>query len=92
MTPGESVGVALTWTIDHHSPEPLTNRLLWEVSLYDASGHEVRRIAGMAHDWAQTADGDVVTSWITASTTPDFGDGVYQVHVDRLDPQTGDRG
>jgi hypothetical protein len=91
VTPGESVGLALTWTLDHHSSEPLTNRLLWEVSLYDASAQEVRRIAGMPHDWAQLAEGELVTSWITASTTPDFGEGVYQVHVDRLDPQTRER-
>jgi hypothetical protein len=45
----------------------------------------------MPHDWAQLAEGELVTSWITASTTPDFGEGVYQVHVDRLDPQTRER-
>jgi hypothetical protein len=88
VSPGESVGLALMWTLDHHSPEPLTNRLLWEVSLYDPSAHEIRRIAGMSHDWAELVDGKVVLSWITASTTPDFKDGVYQVHVDRIDPQT----
>jgi hypothetical protein len=88
VTPGESVGLALSWTVDHHSAEPLTTRLLWEVSLYDPSGHEVRRVAGMAHEWAQLPDGEVVTSWITASTTPDFADGVYLVHVNRLDPQS----
>jgi hypothetical protein len=87
-TPGESVGLALTWTVDHHSPQPLTNRLLWEMSVHNPAGHEVRRVAGLAHDWAQLADGDVVVSWITVATPPDAADGVYQVRVDRLDPVT----
>jgi hypothetical protein len=88
LSPGESVGLALTWTVDHHSPQPLTPRVVWEMSLYDPSGREVRRVAGLAHDWAQLADGDVVVSWITASTEREAADGVYQVHVNRLDPVT----
>jgi hypothetical protein len=86
VTPGESVGVALAWTIEHHSPTPLTNRLVWEVSLYDPSGREVRRLAGRAHDWAQIADGEVVLSWLTAATGTDATPGTYQVHINRLDP------
>jgi hypothetical protein len=86
VTPGESPGLALIWTVDPHTSAPLTSRLLWEVSLYDSSGHEARRIAGMAHDWTEVANGAVVLSWITASTTPNFATGVYQVRVDRLDP------
>ncbi len=88
VTPGESVGLALTWTVDHHAPEPLTSRLVWELSLYDPSGHEFRRIAGLPHDWAPLADGEVVVSWITVATPPEAAEGVYQVHVDRLDPLT----
>jgi hypothetical protein len=86
LSPGESVGLALTWTIEQHSPQPLTNRLVWEMSVYDPSGREVRRIAGIPHDWAQLADGEVVVSWITVATPPEAAEGVYQVHVDRLDP------
>jgi hypothetical protein len=86
VTPGESLGQALTWTIDQHSPQPLTNRLVWELSVYDASGHEVRRVAGMAHDWAEVADGEVVVSWITVASAPEATQGVYQVHMNRLDP------
>ncbi|MBV9595328.1 MAG: hypothetical protein JOZ87_00590 [Chloroflexi bacterium] len=87
-TPGESVGLALTWTLDQHSPQPLTNRLVWEMSVYDPSGHEIRRIAGLPHDWAELADGEVVVSWITVATPPEAAAGIYQVHVDRLDPVT----
>ena len=87
-TPGESVGLALTWTIDHHSPEPLTNRVVWEMSLFDASGREVRRAAGMPHNWADLDDGEVVVSWIPVATAPEAAEGQYQVHVDRLDPAT----
>jgi hypothetical protein len=86
--PGESVGLALTWTLDHHMPNPLTPRLVWEMSLYDASGREVRRIAGLPHDWGQLADGDVVMSWITVMTARETPEGEYQVRVNRLDPQT----
>jgi hypothetical protein len=88
VTPGESVGLALTWTVDRSALEPLTNRLLWEMSLYDPSGREVRRVAGVTHDWAQLADGQVVVSWITVATDRDPMEGVYQVHVNRLDPVT----
>jgi hypothetical protein len=86
VTPGESVGIALTWAIDHASPTPMTNRLVWEMSLHDPSGREVRRVAGLPHDWAQLADGEVVVSWITVATDPQAAEGVYQVHMDRLDP------
>ena len=86
LTPGESLGQALTWTIDHHSPEPLTKRLVWELSVYDPSGHEARRVAGMAHDWAEVDDGEVVVSWITVAIAPEATEGVYQVHMNRLDP------
>lgn len=85
-TPGESVGLALTWTMDHHSPDPLTNRLVWEMSLYDPSGREVRRVAGVAHDWTQLEDGEVVVTWMTVATAPQATEGVYQVHVNRLHP------
>jgi hypothetical protein len=88
VTPGESLGLALTWTVDHRSPKPLTRRLLWEMSVYDPSGHEIRRVAGFPHDWAQLADGEVVVSWLTVPTPVEAADGVYQVHVNRLDPQT----
>jgi hypothetical protein len=40
----------------------------------------------MAHDWADIADGEVVVSWITAATPSAASEGVYQVHMDRLDP------
>jgi hypothetical protein len=88
VAPGESVGLALTWMIDHHSPESLTNRLVWELSLYDPSGHEVRRVAGLPHDSALLADGEVVVSWITAGTDTAAAKGLYQVHMDRIDPVT----
>jgi hypothetical protein len=86
VTPGESLGLALTWSVDEHSPQPLTNRLVWEMSVYDPSGHEVRRVAGMAHDWSQLTDGEVVVSWLTVATGSEFAEGMYQVKVDRLDP------
>jgi hypothetical protein len=85
-SPGESVGLALSWTFDHHVNEPLTNRVVWEMSVYDPSGREIRRVAGLAHDPAQLADGDVVVSWITASPDREAAEGVYQVHANRLDP------
>jgi hypothetical protein len=88
VTPGESVGLALTWTIDRHTPQPLTNRLVWEMSVYDPSGREIRRVAGLPHDWADLADGEVVVSWITVPTPREGAEGVYQVHVNRLDPVT----
>jgi 4-amino-4-deoxy-L-arabinose transferase-like glycosyltransferase len=88
MTPGESVGLALTWTFDRHAPEPVTRRLVWEIAVYDASGHELRRVAGLAHDLAQLADGEVVVSWIPVATDHDSPEGLYQVHFDRLDPVT----
>jgi hypothetical protein len=88
LSPGESVGLALTWTLDHHSPQPLSNRLVWEMALYEPSGREVRRVAGLAHDWAQLADGEVVLSWIPVATAPDASEGIYQVQVDRLHPIT----
>jgi hypothetical protein len=87
-SPGESVGLALSWTIDHHVPEPLTNRVVWEMSVYDPSGREIRRVAGLPHDPAQLADGEVVVSWITASPDREAPEGVYQVHANRLDPQS----
>ncbi|HEY2596754.1 MAG TPA: hypothetical protein VGK33_22900, partial [Chloroflexota bacterium] len=67
VPPGASVGMALTWTIDQHSPAPLSNRLLWEMALFDPSGREIRRVAGMTHDWAQLGDGEVVVSWFTVA-------------------------
>jgi hypothetical protein len=85
-TPGESVGLALTWTIDHSPSAPLTNRVVWEMSLFDPSGREVRRVAGMPHDWSDLDAGEVVVSWIPVATAPEAADGEYQVHVDRLDP------
>ncbi len=88
VAPGESAGLALMWTLDHHVSEPLTPRLVWEMSLYDPSGREVRRIAGLPHDFGQLADGDVVLSWITVATAREAPEGVYQVRVNRLDPQT----
>jgi 4-amino-4-deoxy-L-arabinose transferase-like glycosyltransferase len=88
VSPGESPGLALLWTLDHHVSNPLTPRLVWEMSLYDPSGQEVRRIAGLPHDWGDLADGDVVMSWITVATAREAPAGVYQVHVNRLDPQT----
>jgi hypothetical protein len=88
VTPGESVGLALTWTIDHRPPVPLTNRVVWEMSLFDPSGREVRRVAGMPHDWSDLDDGEVVVSWLPVATAPEAAEGVYQVHVDRLDPVT----
>jgi hypothetical protein len=88
ITPGESVGLALTWTVDHSSPEPLTNRVVWEMSLFDPSGREVKRVAGIPHDWSDLDDGEVVVSWIPVATAPEAAEGVYQVHVDRLDPLT----
>jgi hypothetical protein len=86
VRPGESLGLALTWTVDGPSPEPLTPRLVWEMSLYDPSDHEVRRVAGLAHDWSQLSDGDVIVSWIPVATAPEAAEGLYQVHVNRLDP------
>jgi hypothetical protein len=88
VSPGGFVGLALTWTLDHPSPEALTRRLLWELSLYDPLGHEDGRVAGIPHAWADLADGKVVVSWITVSTDRDATEGVYQVHLDRLDPVT----
>jgi hypothetical protein len=86
--PGESMGLALTWTVDHASPEPLTHRLVWEISLYDPSGREVRRVAGLPHDWAQLDDGEVVVSWIPVAIPTEASEGLYQVYVNRLDPVT----
>ncbi|MBV9578021.1 MAG: hypothetical protein JO057_05465, partial [Chloroflexi bacterium] len=88
VSPGGFVGLALAWRLDHHVAEPLTNRLVWELSLYDPSGHEVRRVAGLPHDWAQLEDDEAVVSWITVSIDRDAPEGVYQVHVNRLDPVT----
>ena len=88
VAPGESAGLALMWTLDHHVPDPLTPRLVWEMSLYDPSGREVRRVAGLPHDFGELADGDVVLSWITVATVREAPEGVYQVRVNRLDPQT----
>jgi hypothetical protein len=88
VAPGESLGLALTWTVDHPSPEPLTRRLVWEMSLYDPSAREVRRVAGLPHDWAQLDAGEVVVSWIPVATSPEAAEGVYQVHVNRLDPRS----
>jgi hypothetical protein len=88
VTPGQSVGLALTWTVDYHSPEPLTNRLVWEMSLFDPSGREVKRVAGLPHDWADLDDGEVVVSWIPVAMAAEASEGEYQVHVDRLDPVT----
>src|SRR5262249_39323559 len=88
VTPGESVGLALTWTMDHHSPEPLTNRLVWELSLYDPSGHEVRHVAGLPHDWAQVADGEVVVFGTGVARDTAAAGGLYRVHMDRIAPVT----
>jgi len=84
------VGLALTWSLDHHATEPLTNRLLWELSLYDPSGKEVGREAGLPHDWAQLDDGRRSSPGSPVSIDRDAPEGVYQVHVDRLDPVTRD--
>jgi hypothetical protein len=88
VTPGESVGLALSWTIDHPPAEPLTNRLLWEISLYDSSAHEVGRQAGLPHDWSDLSAGEVVVSWFTLPLAREAAEGQYQVHVRRLDPVT----
>ena len=88
VTPGESVGLALTWTVDHAAAEPPTTRLVWEISVYDPAAHEIRRIAGLPHDLAELTDGEVVVSWITVPMDREAAQGVYQVHMDRLDPAT----
>jgi hypothetical protein len=88
VSPGGFVGLALAWSLNHRSPEQLTNRLVWELSVYDPAGHEVRRVAGLPHDWAQLGDGETVVSWITVSLDRDAAEGIYQMHVNRLDPVT----
>jgi hypothetical protein len=88
VPPGASVGLAFTWTIDGHSPAPLSSRLLWEMALFDPSGREIRRVAGISHDWAQLGDGEVVLSWFTVAPDREAAEGVYQLRVDRLDPVT----
>jgi hypothetical protein len=89
VTPGESIGLALTWSVDHPSAAPVTSRLLWEISVYDPSAHETRREAGLPHDWAYLAPGEVVVSWFPVPTANEAAEGLYQVHVRRLDPVTG---
>lgn len=88
VTPGQSAGLAITWTVEYPTTEPLTNRLLWQMALYDASGREVGRQAGLPHDWSQLSAGDVVVSWITVPTSRDAAEGVYEVRLGRLDPVT----
>jgi hypothetical protein len=88
VSPGESVGLAMTWTVDGPPRHPLTNRLLWEVSMYDPSAHEIGREAGIAYDWNQIDNGKVVESWFTVPTATGAEQGMYQVHVRRLDPVT----
>jgi hypothetical protein len=88
VTPGEDVGLAIAWMVDDSPPQRLTNRLVWEISLYDPSAHEVGREAGMPHDWAQIGAGQVVVSWFAVPTATGAPEGIYQVHVRRLDPVT----
>jgi hypothetical protein len=88
VDPGESVGVALIWTVDQPSAAPLTNRLLWQMSLYNASNDEVGRQAGLPHDWGELSPGKVVVSWITVPTARETAEGAYQVRLSRLDPVT----
>jgi len=58
------------------------------MSLFDPSGREIRRVAGISHDWSQLGDGEVVVSWFTVAPDREAAEGVYQVRVDRLDPVT----
>jgi hypothetical protein len=88
LTPGESVGLALAWTVEGPSPTPLTNRLVWEASLFDPSGREVGREAGLAYDWATLGPGKVVVSWFNIAVDTGATEGRYQVRVRRIDPLT----